>query len=582
MSKNRTSRFMPVIIAVSIVAGILIGTFYANHFSGNRLGIINTSSNKLNALLRIIDDQYVDSVKMGELVEDAMPQILGELDPHSSYIPAKDLEAVNSDLKGSFSGIGIQFTIQDDTIHVNSVIQGGPSEKVGLMAGDRIIAVNDTAFVGKIVTNYEAMKRLKGPKGSEAKLGVFRPGEKEPLSFTVIRGDIPVKSVDASYMLNDKFGYIKVNKFGETTYPELLIALAKLNQENCEGVVIDLRGNTGGYMGAAIQMVNEFLPNNKLIVYTEGRKSPRENYNSNGTGSSQKMPIVVLMDEGSASASEIFAGAIQDNDRGTVIGRRSFGKGLVQQPIDFSDGSAIRLTIARYYTPSGRCIQKPYVKGKDADYEMDLLTRYEHGEFFSQDSIKQDESQIYHTSIGRPVYGGGGIMPDIFVPQDTIGMTSYYTMSANRGLTIQFAFQYTDTHRTELQKYETEASLLQYLKGQNILEQFARFAESKGLKRRNILMYKSQKLFEKNLYGNIIYNMLGMESYIQYLNQSDKNVLKALEVLDKGESLPKAPEQPIEPKVSNEGTKKATAQADSTGKEPVHRHRIDDLVRCIA
>lgn len=582
MSKNRTSRFMPVIVAVSIVAGILIGTFYANHFSGNKLGIINTSSNKLNALLRIIDDQYVDTVNMGELVEDAMPQILGELDPHSSYIPAKDLEAVNSDLKGSFSGIGIQFTIQQDTIHVNSVIQGGPSEKVGLMAGDRIIEVDDSAFVGKIVTNYESMKRLKGPKGSEVKLGVFRPGEKETLHFTIVRGDIPVKSVDAAYMLNDKFGYIKVNKFGETTYPELLISLAKLNQANCEGVVIDLRGNTGGYMGAAIQMVNEFLPKNRLIVYTQGRKSPRENYTSNGTGSSQKMPIVVLMDEGSASASEIFAGAIQDNDRGTIIGRRSFGKGLVQQPIDFSDGSAIRLTIARYYTPSGRCIQKPYVKCNDANYEMDILTRYEHGEFFSQDSIKQDQSQIFETSLGRPVYGGGGIMPDIFVPQDTTGVTSYYRMSVNRGLTIQFAFQYTDNHRAEMQKYETEESLLQYLKHQNILEQFARFAESKGLKRRNILMYKSQKLFETNLYGNIIYNMLGMEAYIEYLNKSDKTVLKALEVLDKGESFPKAPEQPIEPKVSDEGTKKTTAQADSARKTPSRHHRINDKVRCFA
>ena len=582
MSKNRTSRFMPVIVAVSIVTGILIGTFYANHFSGNKLGIINTSSNKLNALLRIIDDQYVDTVNMGELVEDAMPQILGELDPHSSYIPAKDLEAVNSDLKGSFSGIGIQFTIQQDTIHVNNVIQGGPSEKVGLMAGDRIIEVDDSAFVGKIVTNYESMKRLKGPKGSEVKLGVFRPGEKETLHFTIVRGDIPVKSVDAAYMLNDKFGYIKVNKFGETTYPELLISLAKLNQANCEGVVIDLRGNTGGYMGAAIQMVNEFLPKNRLIVYTQGRKSPRENYTSNGTGSSQKMPIVVLMDEGSASASEIFAGAIQDNDRGTIIGRRSFGKGLVQQPIDFSDGSAIRLTIARYYTPSGRCIQKPSVKGNDANYEMDILTRYEHGEFFSQDSIKQDQSQIFETSLGRPVYGGGGIMPDIFVPQDTTGMTSYYRMAVNRGLTIQFAFQYTDNHRAEMQKYETEESLLQYLKHQNILEQFARFAENKGLKRRNILMYKSQKLFETNLYGNIIYDMLGMEAYIEYLNKSDKTVLKALEVLDKGESFPKAPEQPIEPKVSDEGTKKTTAQADSARKAPSRHHRINNEVRCFA
>ena len=539
--KNNNTRFIPFLLAICLIAGIAIGTFYANHFSGNKLGIINTSSNKLNALLRIIDDQYVDTVNMGELVEEAMPQILSELDPHSSYIPAKDLEAVNADLKGSFSGIGIQFTIQNDTIHVNSVIQGGPSEKVGLMAGDRIVEVDDSAFVGKIVTNSEAMKRLKGEKGSKVKLGVYRPGEKDLLHFTVIRGNIPVKSIDAAYMINEKVGYIKVNKFGETTYPELLIALAKLNQKNCEGLIVDLRGNTGGYMAAAIQMVNEFLPNNRLIVYTQGRKSPREDYNSNGTGSNQKMPLVVLVDEGSASASEIFAGAIQDNDRGTIVGRRSFGKGLVQQPIEFSDGSAIRLTIARYYTPSGRCIQKPYEKGKESEYELDLLTRYEHGEFFSADSIKQDETEVYHTRLGRPVYGGGGIMPDIFVPQDTTGMTSYFRMAANRGLIIRYTFDYTDQNRITLQKYDTPEKMEAYLKGQNLLNKFAAWAEKKGLKRRNNLMMKSRRLFEMSLYGNIIYNMLGMEAYVEYLNESDKTVLKAVEILEKGESFPQAP-----------------------------------------
>ena len=539
--KNNNTRFIPFLLAICLIAGIAIGTFYANHFSGNKLGIINTSSNKLNALLRIIDDQYVDTVNMGELVEEAMPQILSELDPHSSYIPAKDLEAVNADLKGSFSGIGIQFTIQNDTIHVNSVIQGGPSEKVGLMAGDRIVEVDDSAFVGKIVTNSEAMKRLKGEKGSKVKLGVYRPGEKDLLHFTVIRGNIPVKSIDAAYMINEKVGYIKVNKFGETTYPELLIALAKLNQKNCEGLIVDLRGNTGGYMAAAIQMVNEFLPNNRLIVYTQGRKSPREDYNSYGTGSNQKMPLVVLVDEGSASASEIFAGAIQDNDRGTIVGRRSFGKGLVQQPIEFSDGSAIRLTIARYYTPSGRCIQKPYEKGKESEYELDLLTRYEHGEFFSADSIKQDETEVYHTRLGRPVYGGGGIMPDIFVPQDTTGMTSYFRMAANRGLIIRYTVDYTDQNRSTLQKYDTPEKMEAYLKGQNLLNKFAAWAEKKGLKRRNNLMMKSRRLFEMSLYGNIIYNMLGMEAYVEYLNESDKTVLKAVEILEKGESFPQAP-----------------------------------------
>lgn len=547
MSSNK-NRLMPFLLAICLVAGILIGTFYTNHFSGNKLGIINTSSNKLNALLHIIDEQYVDTVSMFNLVEEAMPQILSELDPHSSYIPAKDLEAVNSDLKGSFSGIGVQFTIQDDTIHINSVIQGGPSEKVGLLAGDRIVEVDDSSFVGKIVTNSEAMRRLKGEKGSKVKLGIYRPGEKEILHFTVIRGDIPVKSIDAAYMINDKFGYVKVNKFGETTYPELLVALAQLSQADCKGMIIDLRGNTGGYMAAAIQMVNEFLPNNKLIVYTEGRKSPRENYTSNGTGSSQTMPLIVLMDEGSASASEIFAGAIQDNDRGTIIGRRSFGKGLVQQPIEFSDGSAIRLTIARYYTPSGRCIQKPYEKGNDAEYEMDIITRYEHGEFFSADSIKQNIKEIYHTSLGRTVYGGGGIMPDIFVPQDTTGMTSYYRMAATRGLIIRYTLDYTDKNRNRLKEYDTPQKMEAYLKTQNLLEKFAEYAEKKGLKRRNILMYKSKKLFEESLYGNIIYNMLGIEAYIAYSNLTDKTVQKALEVLEKGESFPKAPERIIENK----------------------------------
>ena len=538
MSKNRTSRFMPVIVAVSIVTGILIGTFYANHFSGNKLGIINTSSNKLNALLRIIDDQYVDTVNMGELVEDAMPQILGELDPHSSYIPAKDLEAVNSDLKGSFSGIGIQFTIQQDTIHVNNVIQGGPSEKVGLMAGDRIIEVDDSAFVGKIVTNYESMKRLKGPKGSEVKLGVFRPGEKETLHFTIVRGDIPVKSVDAAYMLNDKFGYIKVNKFGETTYPELLISLAKLNQANCEGVVIDLRGNTGGYMGAAIQMVNEFLPKNRLIVYMEGRRSPRQDFMSDGKGSYQHIPLIILIDEASASSSEIVSGAIQDNDRGTIIGRRSFGKGLVQKPLSFRDGSMIRLTTARYYTPSGRCIQKPYSSGADKDYEDDLLNRYQSGEYFSQDSIKHSGKK-YHTKNGRIVYGGGGITPDIFVPEDTLGITSYYKEAAISGLILQFAFEYTDENRAKLTELGNYNAITKHLTKQNIVDKFATYADKNGLKRRNLMIKKSHKLLERYIVSRIVYNILDENAWTQYLNQDDPTVSKAMDIFRKNAAFPK-------------------------------------------
>ena len=540
--KNKNSRFTPFLMAVCVAAGIAIGNFYTSHFSFNRQnGIINTSSNKVNALMRIIDEKYVDTVKIGDLVESTMPFVLSELDPHSSYIPAKDLEAVTADLKGHFSGVGIQFMIQDDTIHVNSVIEGGPSEKVGLMAGDRIVEIDDSVFVGKIVTNNEAMKRLKGEKGSTVKLGIFRPGEKEILHFSIIRGDIPVKSIDTAYMINDKFGYVNINKFGETTYAELLYALAKLNQTDFKGLIIDLRGNTGGYMAAAIQMVNEFLPSGQLIVYTEGRRSKRENYLSNGTGSNQNLPIVVLTDEGSASASEIFAGAIQDNDRGTIVGRRSFGKGLVQQPIEFNDGSAIRLTIARYYTPSGRCIQKPYEKGKGTEYELDLLTRYEHGEFFSADSIKLNEKETYKTVQGRTVYGGGGIMPDIFVPRDTTGYTSYFRTAASRGLIARFTFEYSDHNREKLQEFETIDEMVSYLKKQNLLIKFANWAEKKGLKRRNKMMVMSRKPFEFSLYSGIIYDILGKEALIQFENLTDPTVLKALEVLEKGETFPVAP-----------------------------------------
>ena len=581
MDKNkRLAVWLPVIIALSIALGIFVGNHYLRLTQGKRH--IYSSGNKINAILDIIDEQYVDTVDMKQLVEDAIPKVFSELDPHSVYIPAKDAQRANEDLEGSFSGIGVSFNIQTDTILVINVIPGGPSEKAGLKPFDRIITINDSLYAGNKSDQEVIMKTLRGAKNSTVKLGIKRKNEPELLYFDVTRGDVPVSSVDVSYEVSKGIGYIKVSKFGRTTYNEFITAIAKLKQAGCTSFVIDLRGNTGGYMDAAINMVNEFMPEGRLIVYTEGKAFPRNDVYTNGTGTCQDAPIVVLTDEFSASASEIFSGAIQDNDRGTIIGRRSFGKGLVQQPIDFSDGSAIRLTIARYYTPSGRCIQKPYVKGNDANYEMDILTRYEHGEFFSQDSIKQDQSQIFETSLGRPVYGGGGIMPDIFVPQDTTGMTSYYRMAVNRGLTIQFAFQYTDNHRAEMQKYETEESLLQYLKHQNILEQFARFAENKGLKRRNILMYKSQKLFETNLYGNIIYNMLGMEAYIEYLNKSDKTVLKALEVLDKGESFPKAPEQPIEPKVSDEGTKKTTAQADSARKAPSRHHRINNEVRCFA
>ncbi len=535
---NNKRRFTPLLMCLCVVGGIFIGTHYAYRFGDNTISIASNGSNKLNQLLQLIDQNYVDTVNLPELIEDAMPQILNELDPHSSYIKANDAEEASEELKGSFSGIGVSFTMQKDTVNVMSVIRGGPAEKVGILAGDRIVKADTTLLVG--MKDTEVMKCLKGPKDSSVKLGIKRHGKDELTWFTVVRGDIPVQSVDASYMINEKTGYIQINKFGEQTYAEMLVALADLAMKGMNSVIIDLRGNTGGYMHIAIQMANEFLQRNSLITYVEGRNLPREEYRSDGKGSFQKLPIIVLVDEGSASSSEIFAGAIQDNDRGTIIGRRTFGKGLVQQPMDFRDGSVVRLTIARYYTPSGRCIQKPYKKGHGEEYDMELLARYERGEFFSQDSIQHDGPE-YKTKLGRTVYGGGGIMPDIFIPEDTVHLTSYYKEAVMTGLLRQFAFNFTDEHRPHLDKCHTMEEVVKYLDKQNVLDKFARFGEKHKLRRRNLMLNRSRKLFERNLYANIIYNAKSMKEYIQFLNQDDPVVLKALDVIGKSEAFPKAP-----------------------------------------
>ena len=537
MTPDTKHRFTPLLIAIGTVAGIFIGSFYTSHFTGGRINIINTGSSKVGYLLQLIDNNYVDTVDMNTLVEDAMPQILSELDPHSSYFGPKDAEEANEDLKGSFSGIGVQFTTEQDTVNVMSVIHGGPSERVGILAGDRIVTADTISLVG--MDNDSVMKHLKGEKGSKVKLGIKRHGAKDLQYFTVVRGDIPVVSVDAYYMMEgSETGYIHIKNFGEQTYAEMLIALANLHMEGMSRLIVDLRGNRGGYMHIAIQMVNEFLPAGKLIVYTEGRKSPREEFVSDGRGTFQKLPIVVLVDEGSASASEIFAGAIQDNDRGTIVGRRTFGKGLVQQPMEFRDGSVVRLTVARYYTPSGRCIQKPYEKGHGEEYENDLIARYERGEFFSQDSIRQEGEQ-YKTSIGRIVYGGGGITPDIFVPEDTTAVTSYYREAVFTGLIRQFAFAYADENRAKLNALRTADKMEQYLRKENLLEKFAQFADKHQLRRRNLMLQKSRKLFERNIYGTIIYNVGEMKDYLQFLCKDDPVVIKAQEILDEGKSFPK-------------------------------------------
>lgn len=540
MSQNKNNRFMPLWLALCVVLGVLIGTFYTNHFSGNRLNIINSGSSRLSNLLHIIDDQYVDSVNIDELVEKALPEILAELDPHSVYISAKDVQMATDDLKGSFSGVGIEFTIREDTIHIQNVIKNGPADKAGILAGDKIVSIDNRPFVGKSVTTEEAMHRLKGQKGSKVKIGVRRFGEKETKYFILTRGDITMKSITATYMLDDSTGYMRIKNFGERTYAEMLASLQQLNLQGADHLVIDLRDNSGGYLESAVQMAEEFLKKDQLVVYTEGRKSPRKEYRSRGKGSYQQIPLVVLINEGSASASEIFAGAIQDNDRGVIIGRRSFGKGLVQQQIQFPDGSMIRLTIARYYTPSGRCIQKPFKPGDNADYEQDILSRYQHGEFFSQDSIKHT-GPAYHTNNGRIVYGGGGITPDIFVPEDTTAVTSYYKEAAVSGLILQYAFQYTDNNRQTLKKFTEMQPLSEYLTGRNLVDDFANYAEKNGLRRRNNLIRKSHGLLENYINSRIIYNMLDEQAWNQYLNRNDEMIRQAREVFKKGAAFPSRP-----------------------------------------
>lgn len=528
--------FTPILIAISIVLGIILGMYFTTGYGVDQFKFNSKGSDKINYLFQLIENKYVDTISIDSIVEEAVPEILSKLDPHSAYIPARDAQAANEDLKGSFSGIGISFRMEKDTVTVMSVIHGGPAEKVGILAGDRIVTANGQDLCKMESTNV--MKHLKGERDSEVKLEVIRHGHKEKLIFVVIRGDIPIESIDATYMMDNNIGYIRVKSFGDQTYTEMLYALANLHVRGMNSLIVDLRGNRGGYMHTAIQMVNEFLPKDRLIVYTEGRRVEREDYFSNGHGSFQQIPLVVLIDEMSASSSEIFAGAIQDNDRGTVIGRRSFGKGLVQQGLDFNDGSIVRLTIARYHTPSGRCIQKPYVKGHGEDYENELMMRYERGEFYSEDSIRQEGEQ-YYTTQGRIVYGGGGIRPDIFVPDDSTGVTSYYKAAAFSGLIAQFCFEVVDQNREILNSLPTLEEKVEWMDRQNMLESFARYGQKHSLPRRNLMMQKSQKLFRRSIYSGIIYNSSDMNDYLKFLNQDDPAILRSIQVILDGITTPR-------------------------------------------
>ncbi len=528
---NKKPTYQPLWIPVVLAAAVIVGMFFGLRFPNNNK--VAENDRKLNAILNLIAQNYVDTTNLNDLIELSIPEILGYLDPHTTYFTAEDLQAANDDLNGSFSGIGISFVMVNDTIGVVEVISGGPSEKVGLMAGDKIVTIDDSVATGSTMTNSEVMKRLRGSKGSKVKLGIKRQNTAKTLTFTVTRGDIPVNSVDAYYMIDKTTGYVKVNQFGRQTYDEFITAMASLNEEGAERYIIDLRGNGGGFMEIAALMVNEFLPIDQPIVFTKGRDKRKDTELwSDGHGSFQDAEVAVLIDEFSASASEIFAGALQDNDRGLIVGCRSFGKGLVQNEFMLPDQSAIRLTIARYYTPSGRCIQKDYKEGM-LNYEKEVLERYMNGELYSRDSMKIDKSQVFTTKFGRTVYGGGGIVPDIFVARDTTGITSYYIDIANAGLLQRYAFNYCNEHRKSLSNMKDYNEFLNTAPSDEaLLKDFADYASRNGIAPRWYYINLSRDVIVTNLKALIARDTFGSQAFYPIVNRQDNTVLAALKALN--------------------------------------------------
>lgn len=531
-SKSQLHKWLSLIGAVLIVAGILIGYELGGH---SRQSLFQQ---KLNALYDVIENEYVDEVDLDSLLESQIPSLLKSLDPHTTYIPSSDREAVNSELEGSFGGIGIQFQVMNDTICVVEVIAGGPSEKAGVMAGDRIIAVDTIDIIKRHISDEDVRSMLRGEKGTQVTITVKRNNAAKPLMFDITRGDIPVTSVDASYMLDDKTGYVKVNRFARTTFAEFLHAISQLKYLGAENLIIDLRGNAGGYMEPAILMANEFLPAYSKIVMTRGRNSEdNSTVVSDGTGSFTDMPLVVLVDEFTASSSEIFSGAIQDNDRGLIVGRRTFGKGLVQRPIILPDSSEVRLTVQRYYTPSGRCIQKTFERGKTDEYDEEIIERYNHGEIFHADSINFDTDQIFTTVNGRTVYGSGGIMPDVFVPSDTTGYSSYYVNVSNAGLLQKYAYELADLNRDEFAKAKTVDDLMAMLPSDGtLLQSFVSYAAQKGVPARWHYINISAGLIVNYLKALIARDTLGFSASYEVYNTRDKVVKEALRLLSEGEA----------------------------------------------
>ncbi len=525
---RKTVVIIPLLIAVSVVAGMLIGNLL-NRNSQYTYRANPAATNKISTVLNLIDQGYVDTVNMASIVEKTIPEILKNLDPHTTYIPAKSMVKVEEEMSGKFSGIGVQFSIMEDTVRVIEVISGGPSSKIGLMPGDRIVRVNDSIIAGINVNNATVLNLLKGKKNTKVIVGIVRKGFADELEFEITRGEIPLYSVDVGYMIDDVTGFIKISRFVNTTYREFMDKMMFLKSSGAKKVIIDLRQNTGGSLVAVLQMLDEFLEKGEPILYTEGVNQPRKTYDASGKNHWKGMGVFVLIDEFSASASEIFAGAMQDNDRGIVIGRRSFGKGLVQEQIPLMDGSALRLTVARFYTPSGRCIQSSYDGGND-EYFRHIQERFENMEQLVADSIHFIDSLKYETKSGRIVYGGGGIMPDFFVPIDTTGNSDYFTAIYRKGLIYTFAYSYADQHREELSKLKTAGEFDSYLDKKRVLNEFIKFAETKGIKKDAKGLKISGDIINTQLKAYIARNIIGEEGFFPIIKKIDKTLLRAIEI----------------------------------------------------
>lgn len=525
--KRNKKYITPIIIAVSIIAGMFIGRVLTPQSPAIPKNFYGTRPSKIDAILSYIEQQYVDSVSKQDLIEKTLPAVFENLDPHSSYIPAENFQEIDDPLQGEFEGIGVQFNIQKDTVVIVQVISGGPSERVNLKAGDRIVTVNDSVIAGNGIKSRQVVKLLKGPKGTKVTVGVKRHNIAQLLQFEIKRDKIPFYSIDVSFLPKPGVGYLKISRFAATTYDEFISHTSKLLEQGMTELIIDLRGNGGGFLNAATNIANEFLSDGQAIVYTEGRAEPKKYYNANDDGICKHIGVTVLLDEGSASASEILAGALQDNDRGTVIGRRSFGKGLVMEQQPFADGSAIRLTVSRYYTPTGRCIQKPYENGHE-DYFREIEHRYLHGEFQEIDSIQFPDSLKYTTPNGKIVYGGGGIMPDIFVPLDTTEITDYFSAITAKGLIYDFCFDYTDKNRETLNTLKVPENFIEYVENKGLLNTFIAFADSKGVSAKDEEIKQSSQLLKTNISAYLARNILDDKGFYPIWLNEDKTYNTAL------------------------------------------------------